>query len=476
MFIISLKNLLTTSEKPKDVSTVTTYFTVFENNKWGVIDNKGESVIAPEYDEMIVIPDNTKDLFICTYDVNYESGEYKTKVLNKSGKEILTDYEKVEAIENYDTNSVWYENDILKYQKDGKVGLINFSGKEIVPAEYDKAYAMQGIEKSIIIEKDGLCGLVSNSLGEIIIDTNYAEIESLGTTYENGYIVKSTDSYYGVITTDKRTILECKYDKIYNVTSKEMYVVTENGKNKVINKSGEDVLTSGFNEIASIDGDYIVIVNNEKYGVIDLEGNSKIPCEYESLSLAFDKIYIAKKDNKYGLVDIDNNVLVDFTYENMSYRKVANFIEADGQDFKTDIIDSSLKTVLTGIIISEVNTDKGYIRVRIDDEYKYYNFQFEEKSSQDVMPTNTLFLVKENGKYGYENKSGERVVDCIYDDATEQNSYGYVAVKKDGVWGSLKSDGSVCLEPSVNLDNNLYIDFIANWHIYENTNMNIYTK
>jgi hypothetical protein len=449
MFIISLKNLLTTSEKPKDVSTVTTYFTVFENNKWGVIDNKGESVIAPEYDEMIVIPDNTKDLFICTYDVNYESGEYKTKVLNKSGKEILTDYEKVEAIENYDTNSVWYENDILKYQKDGKVGLINFSGKEIVPAEYDKAYAMQGIEKSIIIEKDGLCGLVSNSLGEIIIDTNYAEIESLGTTYENGYIVKSTDSYYGVITTDKRTILECKYDKIYNVTSKEMYVVTENGKNKVINKSGEDVLTSGFNEIASIDGDYIVIVNNEKYGVIDLEGNSKIPCEYESLSLAFDKIYIAKKDNKYGLVDIDNNVLVDFTYENMSYRKVANFIEADGQDFKTD---------------------------RIDDEYKYYNFQFEEKSSQDVMPTNTLFLVKENGKYGYENKSGERVVDCIYDDATEQNSYGYVAVKKDGVWGSLKSDGSVCLEPSVNLDNNLYIDFIANWHIYENTNMNIYTK
>ena len=87
-----------------------------------------------------------------------------------------------------------------------------------------------------------------------------------------------------------------------------------------------------------------------------------------------------------------------------------------------------------------------------------------------------MFLVKENGKYGYENKEGERVVDAIYDDATEQNEYGYAAVKKDGVWGALKADGTVILEPSVNLDNNLYINFIEKWHIYENANMNIYTK
>ena len=28
----------------------------------------------------------------------------------------------------------------------------------------------------------------------------------------------------------------------------------------------------------------------------------------------------------------------------------------------------------------------------------------------------------------------------------------------------------------INLDNNLYIDFIEQWHIDENTNINIYTK
>lgn len=476
MFIMSLINLLKPEEKPVEVATVTTYFTVFANNKWGVIDNKGQIVIETNYDEMVVIPDNTKDLFICTYDVNYDTGEYKTKVLNKNGKEILKEFELVEAIENYDANTIWYENQILKYRKNGKIGLIDFSGKEIVPAEYDKVYALPGIEKSIIVEKDGLCGLVSNSMGEIIIEPKYAEIESLGPTYENGYIVKSTDSYYGVITTDKKEILECKYDKIDNVVSNEMFVVTEAGKNKIIKKDGTSVLESGFDEVVSIDGERIVVKVGEQYGVIDLQGNAIIPCEYDSLSAGFENTYIAKKENKYGLITSDNQVKIDFNYNNMTYRKEPNFIEADGENYKTDVINSSAEIALSGVILSEVNTEKGYIRVRQDDDYKYYNFNFEEKKAQDVMPTNTLFLVKENGKYGYENKEGQRVVDCIYDDGTEQNSYGYVAVKKGGVWGSLKADGTVCLEPTVNLDNNLYINFIENWHIYENSYMNIYTK
>ena len=194
------------------------------------------------------------------------------------------------------------------------------------------------------------------------------------------------------------------------------------------------------------------------------------------MRFAFDRNYIAKKDEKYGIVKSGNEEVVEFKYTSMNYRREANFIEADKEDFKTDVIDSSLNIVLSDVIISDINKDKGYIRVRVADDYKYYNFKFEEKKSQDVLVTNTLFLIKENGKYGYENKDGQKIVDCIYDDATEQNDLGYAAVKKDGLWGSLKSNGSVALNTSVNLDNNLYINFINDWHIYEDANMNVYTK
>ena len=53
----------------------------------------------------------------------------------------------------------------------------------------------------------------------------------------------------------------------------------------------------------------------------------------------------------------------------------------------------------------------------------------------------------------------------IYEDGTEQNSCGFAAVKKDGVWGSINKVGAVELEPSVNLDSNIYTTFIGKWHL-----------
>ncbi len=36
-----------------------------------------------------------------------------------------------------------------------------------------------------------------------------------------------------------------------------------------------------------------------------------------------------------------------------------------------------------------------------NDEYKYYNFKFEEKDSSQVLTGNKLFLSKKDGKYGF---------------------------------------------------------------------------
>ena len=160
----------------------------------------------------------------------------------------------------------------------------------------------------------------------------------------------------------------------------------------------------------------------------------------------------------------------------MSAIKNGNFIQADNEQYSTEIIDKNFNVALTDVIISEINESKGYLRVRINNTYKYYNFSLEEKKAQDVLPTRKLFLVKENGKYGYENNKGDRIVDCIYDDAMEQNEYGYCAVNQEGKWGVLKSNGSVLLKPSLDLNDYLYIDFISDWHLYNDLSLNVYTK
>lgn len=475
MFILSLKNLLTKEEKPKDVVNVEKYFSAVQDGKWGVINSKGKEIVPLNNDEMVTIPNSAKDIFIIVKDANYADGNYSTKVVNKENKEILVDYEHVEAIQNSSNSKIWYEDDVLTYMQDGKYGLIDFNGKKLLDAEYDKIYALPGIEKSVVIEKDGKVGLVT--IGKILLAPEYLEIKSLNKTDSSlGYIVKDSNNKYGVIDGTKKQILECKYDDIEQVSGNNLYVVKEYGKFKVIDIDGNTKFDNDYDEILNINGDNIIVKKDGKCGVVDSNGDEKVPTEYDTLTVAFDKNYIASKNGKFGIVNLSNEKVVDFKYINMYYRPEANFVEAEKESYKTDIINNNYDVVLEDVIISDVNTEKGYIRVRKDDQYKYYNFKFEEKKSQDILTANTLFLVKKDGKYGYQNKSGALVVDCIYDDAREQNEFGFCAVKKDGVWGSLKSDGTVIVKPSINLDSNLYVDFISEWHLYEDISLNTYTK
>ena len=478
MFCISLKNLLIKNERrTQEVSTLTTYVTIYENSKWGVMNQKGEMIIKPTYEEMIIIPNQHTDVFVCTYDVDYQKEIYKTKVLNAKGEEIFTEYENVEILQNTDGTDLWYEKDILKFTSNGKYGLIDFKGKQILPAEYDNISVLDGIEKSIIIEKDGKKGLLLSSTGEVIIAPEYMEITAFTDNYENGYIVTDEDNKNGIISLDKKVLLETKYDEIKKVSGNGYYVVKQDKKLVVIDDIGNVVLDKGFDSIEAIDTENLIVIKDSKYGIISVDGTEVIPAEYEDIKQAISgQYYIAKKDGKFGIISNEKAIKIDFMYENINYVKTADFFEAENEDYTTDILDANLNKILEKVIISEVNIDDGYLRVRKGDNYTYYNFKFEEKSNIEVLNTNTLFLFKENGKYGYKNRNGEVIVDPIYDDAKEQNSFGYCSVKKGGLWGALKSDGTVVLTPSVNLDDYLYIDFIEKWHKSNDLNLNVYVK
>ena len=108
MIILSIKNLLTNEEKTKDVSTLTTYISVLENNKWGVIDNKGNIIIDLKYDEMVIVPDKNEPLFICTDELDYNTESYTTTVLNEKGNEVLAEYSSISdaARANYTDSSL----------------------------------------------------------------------------------------------------------------------------------------------------------------------------------------------------------------------------------------------------------------------------------------------------------------------------------------------------------------------------------
>ena len=115
MIIIGINKLFSNESELQTKAVALRYFPVYTNEKWGVIDSNGNIIINPEYDEYIVIPDNSKAIFICTINVDYENNTYETKVLNEKKEELFTNYDLVEPIENYDeSNNLWYATSILK--------------------------------------------------------------------------------------------------------------------------------------------------------------------------------------------------------------------------------------------------------------------------------------------------------------------------------------------------------------------------
>ena len=477
MFVFIIKGILS---KGVDQGKITSksYFTVFKDNKWGVIDSNGETIISPSYEEMIIIPDNKKDVFICTYNVNYETGEYKTKALNYKNNEIFTDYEQVEAIQNSDnSNNLWYENNVLRVKKDGKYGLIDLDGKQLLNIEYEEISAINGIKNSLKIKKDGKYGIV-NDEGTIIVENKYADITNLGKDDKAGFIVKNDEGKFGVISYTGTQVLENKYEGIEKLHANDLYVITENQKQKLIDKDGNVVLADGFDKIQTVLANKengVIFEKDRKFGVMKLTGEVTIAADSEKLQEAKNGIFIAKRDGKYGIIDLTNTAKVEFKYNMASYNEMADIYILEDENANSTILNSNFETKLTGIL-SELNEDKGYMKVRVGEEYKYYNFKFEEKQVKDVLASNTLFLSKKDGKYGYVDKEGNVVIDYIYDDAKEQNSCGFAAVKKDGKWGSVDSKGKVVIEPTYNLDNYLEVDFIGRWHLGQDRNLNYYVQ
>ena len=191
MVIVMIKGIVT----KKDNGNITSidYFAAYQNEKWGVINSKGEIVIDPSYAEMIIIPNSKKDVFLCTYDVNYETGEYKTKALNSKNEEILAGFEEIEPIGITDEGqNLKYNQNVLKVKKNGKYGLIDFSGKELAKCDYDDITGISNVEDKFLAKKDQNFGIL-NEEGREVISFEYAEISSFGKEENLGFIVKNLD-------------------------------------------------------------------------------------------------------------------------------------------------------------------------------------------------------------------------------------------------------------------------------------------
>ena len=399
------------------------YFLLSRDNTFGVIDANGQIVIEPQYYE-IHIPNPSKPIFVCYYDYNEETGLYRTKIVNEQGTELFTKYNKVETINLNDIQTTMpYEKTVLKYEEDGKYGLIDLKGNIVARAKYDSIDGLSNKEGELLISQEGKYGVI-NTKGAELIKPEYDHIT--GDEYYtqkdkyalSGYILglKTQDGYrYGYMSCDRKKLLETEYNEI------------------------------------------------QRLGGIGSEDTDK------------DIILLAKKNGQYGLIK-NKKVIIDFKFQSIDYSGVNNLFLVT-RSSKTGVYNSKGEEILA-VKYKEIDVFDTHMKTKLEEETAYYNLHGyrihestikknetkEEKENTTNEVIGKIIPKEKDKKWGFIDNNSNVIVDYKYEQVTELNKYGFAGIKLNGKWGSIDEEGNIVVEPIYNLDGFHEIDFIGKYY------------
>ncbi len=520
------------------------YFILRQDGKYGVMNKNGDIVIHPEYTN-VIIPNPKKAIFIC-YDENNQ-----TKVLNQNNEQIFSEYEQIQPIrlKNIASN-LMYEKNLLTYVQDEKIGLINLDGEEIAEPIYESIEGLPYKEGELLVQLEGKYGVINNK-GNNLVDTKYDQIAVDNYTTEEdgykraGYIVSNTteNGYrYGYVDINGNVLLEPEYtevSRIINIKDNDniYLIVAQNGQYGVV-KNQEQIIENEYQSISyNSESNTLTLEKTKRYGIATLEGKVVIPVEFSQIDSTGKYIYATDVDGNVEVyqedgnpADVESNVYIletnnenyqikidnaqgtvysilnkngeQMTTQNYSYinylydnyfivsvtgGKVGvindkeeeiipiqfdSIEKIEGTDYiitrlsennSTQLYDKNFKQLceMTNAVLKK---EENYIKLYNETETKYFDLEGNEKQNTEVFPNNEIYAKSQDGKWGFVDKSGNVVVDYIYDKATDLNAYGYAGVQLDGKWGVVNSNGEIILEPTYTFNVQTEPEFIKEYY------------
>jgi KWG leptospira repeat protein len=412
------------------------YFVVKENNKYGVIDSKGNKIIETEY-ENVKIPNPEKDVFIC-----YKNES--TEILNEKKEKILTEYENIEPLrlKNVQTD-LMYEKSVLKYSKDGKYGIINLAGKKITNAIYEEIDTLQFKEGELLVKKDGKYGVI-NIKGTTLVKPQYDKIEvdkfyEEGNGYKKaGYIVSNTteEGYrYGYINIEGKKIIDTKYNDLYRVmevNSDDVYIIcAENGKYGLL-KNGKQIINNEYQSLVyNESNNTVTALKGKKYGVISINGKTIIPFEYKQIDISGEYIYTTTAD--------DNTKVYDSNGKETNIQGNMAIINVENTDYKIYINTQNDKTTYS-IYKDEQELTKN--------KYTYITYLFD----------NYFIACNENGKLGVIDNSEKTQIEFMYNSMQQIENTNMIqavnnSTKKTEIYS--KEMKKICELENATIENNI---------------------
>lgn len=311
------------------------YYKTSQNGKFGLITSQGKALIAPVYDDLQLYSVNSDEEYLATVKKGSRSGLIDSNqkyVVNLAPNQKIESFNADPAIikvtafnpDAYrleesiisnrlldktgstliysDTAIKSLGNQLFKFSKDGKVGVVNNEADMITSLIFD--HITSNDISVLIATKDGKQGILQQvgDSKQLAVNTYYDWLEKV---YTSKPTLAELVDYYGNSTQDSSDVT---------------FVVEEvKGDYKYVNEAktpidlDKSVAEDSFYDFSD---SLFVARNNGKYGLIDSNNQIRIPFLYDLIQESHAP-FLVKKDQKFGLLTSHNETVAGILYDSI---------------------------------------------------------------------------------------------------------------------------------------------------------------
>lgn len=305
---------------------------VCRNDRYGVYDLSGKEIVKPEYEYIddlrvegvptrVALERRAKEgVMAADGSVILNPDDFSScDVENKAAVIIAVDKAGKAGLYGYDGSCIMpCECDRIRgfssdgtsaAKKDGKYGLLDRTGRWIIPAEYEDIENMsEGLAGA---KKDGKWGFLDDK-NEWVITPSYNQVYR---SFNNGYAVILTEDYkYFLINKKGKELAKPAKELILSEPAEGMIRFKTGRKYGYLNTEGSIAIKPTFKEAEDFDnGCALVSVKGDKDDVWTfVTKDGKTHETFDSMVIKAGKLICVEKDGKKGLVRCDGSMAVPF--------------------------------------------------------------------------------------------------------------------------------------------------------------------
>jgi hypothetical protein len=284
----------------------------------GLVDADGAWLNSPMLypDQMCTAYDWEFGGFVADHLIVRHMGNYG--LVNRDGAIVVeTKYDLLEVLDN---------PNYVKASIGDSYGVLDVTGKVIVPIEYD--YVGRMGEDIIVVRKDDKYGCF-NQNGEMIVPLEYEEIRE----YVGGMARIRFKGKFGFIDKSGNVLVAPFSDEVENF-SEDFTLVTIKNKVGFVNIQGDWLAVPMYDAGSSFSGGYAYLAQDGRYGYIDKSGEFVIPMNYSDAK-DFDpatKLACVEQNGAWGVIDVKGNFVVPAEYSKVDVCADGSiYVEKDGK-------------------------------------------------------------------------------------------------------------------------------------------------